>query len=581
MARRGFFLSLALAVADAAIVSVSSSAQLATAIDTLVSGTTIEFAAGTYELTQPMQIVGKTAWLIGQAGVTIKCTDCPAPFSMLHVSGDGADVTLERITFQGPIIANPNAAASPDSAGGAVYVGGTGAKLTATSCDFNGNLAFEGGAIAVRTDATLVLDACTFTRNVAFGPFGGALHVDDGHFTATGCSFSQNTASTGGGAIMLEHVPAEFSPITLRACTFESNTAAKGGALMVQVVETAMTIDGCAFRSNTATEEGGGMLVAESFNTQYLDVKGGTIFAHNVAVPSGGIGDGGGVMLSQGRARFANVDFVGNKAAASGGAVAFYDPLSPVTFTGCLFETNVAETDGGALAMIGGNQLIVVASSCDFEHNTAGGKGNAVYLNGHTDMEPSALTITSTSFGYNSGASCAVDGSTLSGDPMNVNCGTDESAPAGQAGTTCTDDDLMDWCAPATAFRTQSVATPPTPSGAATTSAGSLIPGMHMDCSMCIRHRCSLWGMNKCAAHPPALVDPQGANVAVCACRCCSQQCGMPRGCDAGMLTRERAPKSEPSGAERGSATALALAAAAVVIVALVAALSAARAARR
>ncbi|KAG8464851.1 hypothetical protein KFE25_010219 [Diacronema lutheri] len=47
---------------------------------------------------------------------------------------------------------------------------------------------------------------------------------------------------------------------------------------------------------------------------------------------------------------------------------------------------------------------------------------------------------------------------------------------------------------------------------------------VHKDCTMCLRHRCTLWGMNKCAAHK-GLLDPQGHDKERCMCVCCAEQC--------------------------------------------------------
>lgn len=50
--------------------------------------------------------------------------------------------------------------------------------------------------------------------------------------------------------------------------------------------------------------------------------------------------------------------------------------------------------------------------------------------------------------------------------------------------------------------------------------------------SMCIRHRCTLYGMNKCAAKY-GYTDPQGAQLRDCACGCCREQCMRAKGCSA------------------------------------------------
>lgn len=48
---------------------------------------------------------------------------------------------------------------------------------------------------------------------------------------------------------------------------------------------------------------------------------------------------------------------------------------------------------------------------------------------------------------------------------------------------------------------------------------------MHMTCNMCMRHRCTLWGMNKCAARKLIKDPDSGSGRHECMCRCCAEQC--------------------------------------------------------
>ncbi|KAG8465141.1 hypothetical protein KFE25_012504 [Diacronema lutheri] len=50
-------------------------------------------------------------------------------------------------------------------------------------------------------------------------------------------------------------------------------------------------------------------------------------------------------------------------------------------------------------------------------------------------------------------------------------------------------------------------------------------PIEHAECGMCLRHRCSLWGGNKCASRW-GFTDPQGEERVECECSCCRQACG-------------------------------------------------------
>ena len=48
----------------------------------------------------------------------------------------------------------------------------------------------------------------------------------------------------------------------------------------------------------------------------------------------------------------------------------------------------------------------------------------------------------------------------------------------------------------------------------------------HKDCTMCLRHRCTLWGMNKCAARK-GFTDPQRHEKEACMCACCAEECNV------------------------------------------------------
>lgn len=52
----------------------------------------------------------------------------------------------------------------------------------------------------------------------------------------------------------------------------------------------------------------------------------------------------------------------------------------------------------------------------------------------------------------------------------------------------------------------------------------AVLHNVHWPCGMCMHHRCSLWGHNKCA-YRKGYSDPQGEQTLLCACACCGQQC--------------------------------------------------------
>ncbi len=95
------------------------------------------------------------------------------------------------------------------------------ADLTMEDC-----AADEGGAIYNFGDLTLI--DCTLTGNTATNmTFGGAIFGQNGSTTTlVGCTFSDNIAEEGGGAVF------GGSYLTMTNCTFFNNSAAFGGAIL-------------------------------------------------------------------------------------------------------------------------------------------------------------------------------------------------------------------------------------------------------------------------------------------------------------------------------------------------------------
>ncbi|KAG8471007.1 hypothetical protein KFE25_009428 [Diacronema lutheri] len=80
-----------------------------------------------------------------------------------------------------------------------------------------------------------------------------------------------------------------------------------------------------------------------------------------------------------------------------------------------------------------------------------------------------------------------------------------------------------------TAYAPCQPAPPPSPP-APCPYAGDDESNWRWSCGMCQRHRCTLYGMNKCAAQYQ-FTDPQGAQLDQCSCACCRIQCARDKGC--------------------------------------------------
>ncbi len=312
-----------------------------------------------------------------------------------------------------------NAAAS---LGGAVALIGV---QTFAYCDFVGNHAPQGGAIAFQWPAECNLFACSFTGNTA--DYGGAVRmvgdfwqgVSAATLRASYCTFDGNEAAYEGGAISAD----VYGNLDLEGCTFETNRSAdalsnaSGGAISMGMGN--HRLDECTFRGNTAPYQGGGIYCtaggawAPSLITMtrctFTDNSswfGGALagsavtihemsecsFAGNVAEVGGAIQILGFIPEDRAALRASNCIFIENGTFThtpwthEGGAIAAWGHVD-VDLDSCLFEANhvtntVWGAQGGALWLSVGHHRL---AGCTFLNNAAvDGRGDTVYLRGES-----------------------------------------------------------------------------------------------------------------------------------------------------------------------------------------------------
>lgn len=135
------------------------------------------------------------------------------------------------------------------------------ADLTMTYCTMqnNVNTASSGGAIYV-TDGTLTLENCTFIGNKTTYNLGqgGAVCIE-GQTTKsqiTSSSFTNNTATYGGGAIIINGDVSEGTDYihTLSDCTFNGNSISGGNGGGIYIYKGLVTINGITMTDNTNSD---------------------------------------------------------------------------------------------------------------------------------------------------------------------------------------------------------------------------------------------------------------------------------------------------------------------------------------
>jgi len=259
--------------------------------------------------------------------------------------------------------------------GGAIDNYGT---LTVNGCTFTGNTAtYSGGAIindevevnGNEIQGTLTVNGCSFTGNTAIssGSEGGAICNYGTALTVTGSNFTGNTAAGDDAGGAIYTAGA----CAVTGSTFKSNKADDGGAIYSAEVGI-LNINGCTFTSNTATDyysgEGGAI-----YNGCTCTVSGCT-FTNNTAHNS----DGGAIYSDAGTLNVIKSTFTGNTA-GDGGAIYNFcgNSATPTTIGDCTFIGNTATSneyyDGGGAIY---NRCVLTVTSSTFKSNTATATSN-------------------------------------------------------------------------------------------------------------------------------------------------------------------------------------------------------------
>lgn len=248
-------LSLVVVQASAATTTDGLQSQISAA-----AGSSVQIVLdGDVTLDQTIQIPAKTAVTIttdGAArtvkrgeGLTAAMFNVPAG-STLTLSGgesrlvlDGASVkaSAAMVTSAGTLeLTNVDAKNAVNSkTGGAVYL--TAGKLSVSGCSFTGNSAKTGGAIDTKTKVGIQMTVAdsTFSANTATTNGGAINLMDTNTMTATNTAFTGNkttksAANKGGAAVYVANTSASFDGCTFTENTVAGNTDSVGGAVLLR-----------------------------------------------------------------------------------------------------------------------------------------------------------------------------------------------------------------------------------------------------------------------------------------------------------------------------------------------------------
>ncbi len=255
-------------------------------------------------------------------------------------SGDGGGVSMNNAGF--PLILTDCFIAenvAEHGNGGGVW---SGTNSVITGCTFSANSASYGGGITTCNGYLydMILENCIFDSNQAEGG-GGAVHVYYGDLDLVNCAITGNTARRGGGIFS-----SGGNSLTLADCLIAENAATEQGGAIYNEGKT--TFIASTISDNSAGEEGGAIYNPGTYSTLQLTDSsvtgnaaplGGGIYNNlgTLAVEGSSISenDGSGVYNYLGIATITDTDLLGN----SGSGVE--NESGEITLSGCTLSDHV------------------------------------------------------------------------------------------------------------------------------------------------------------------------------------------------------------------------------------------------
>ena len=129
--------------------------------------------------------------------------------------------------------------------------------------------AIIGGVACIR-DASLTINNCTFSHNLA-KESGGVLNAENSSVTISSSSFHNNSAGTDGGVLYTYLFSSTF---VLTECSFTNNGAGDdGGAIYIGNTRSSLDIRRSSFSHNVANDRGGAVIVFGTTITQLRETN--------------------------------------------------------------------------------------------------------------------------------------------------------------------------------------------------------------------------------------------------------------------------------------------------------------------
>ena len=218
--------------------------------------------------------------------------------------------------------------------------------------------------------------------------------------------FSNNTSEFKGGAVYLAgYGDDNRALISVNRSIFFNNTASQsGGAIYFDAEHLNFSVTETSFIQNSADLCGVLNIKCLGYKTRMAQITG-TTFDSNKANT-----DGGALCIMNTSAVISNCTFNGNTALGLGGAVVSHDSMVVINHT--IFHSNTAGGDGGAVVSYAHPSNYTITQST-FTHNQAGDDGGAIFIGYKGSYVTLDMCTFTDNHAYDRGGAITIFGSTL------------------------------------------------------------------------------------------------------------------------------------------------------------------------
>ncbi|MEM6764443.1 MAG: choice-of-anchor Q domain-containing protein [Bacteroidota bacterium] len=265
------------------------------------------------------------------------------------------------------------------------------------NCQFIQNHgSIDGGAVNAFSLINVQIERCNFILNTSTK--GGALFSSTRNLLIDSCTFERNISKESGGGICAVDSPSINAQNIFISNTIFHNNKAKGNSSRIlggglYCNSEVLKIDSCLFQGNESKSEGGGIYCGSGTDSVFID---NSRFFQNKVKGDNSTQKGGALSANR---LFLSIDsssFFENRSNADGGAI--YWSGSKLHISNSSFIENIAKSknsyyteDGGAIFCRTG-ELIKINNSI-FEKNSADREGGGIRLSGDSVLIHSTLFI--------------------------------------------------------------------------------------------------------------------------------------------------------------------------------------------